>query len=91
MHISPEIRQLVAQTLSGVAARIRTLRQARGLSVQELAVRCDMERSNLSRIEAGRSNLTLRTLCVLSVMLDADLQELLPACSTSREQSDEIL
>ena len=88
MCISPEIQQLVAQTLSGVAARIRTLRQERGLTVQELAARCDMERSNLSRIEAGRSNLTLRTLCILSAMLDTDLQELLPPRAAFREHPD---
>ena len=39
-----------------IALKIRTLRKARKLTVQELAYRCDIERSNLSRIETGRSN-----------------------------------
>lgn len=42
----------------------------------ELAYRCDIERSNLSRIEAGRTNLTLKTLCIICNALGVDLAEL---------------
>lgn len=79
MDLTPDMRQHVADTLRYVAGRIRALRQQRGLTVQQLAERCDIERSNLSRLEAGRSNVTLRTLCVICRMLDVDLRELLPA------------
>ena len=48
-----------------IALKIRTLRKARKLTVQELAYRCDIERSNLSRIETGRSNPTVKTLCII--------------------------
>lgn len=60
-----------------LSRRIRELRRERGYTVQELAYRCDMERSNLSRLEAGRANPTLRTLCALCNALDVPLGELL--------------
>lgn len=70
----PTSYQIQIETLS---RRIRELRRERGYTVQELAYRCDMERSNLSRLEAGRANPTLRTLCSLSHALDVPLAELL--------------
>lgn len=65
------------QQIESISRRIRELRRERGYTVQELAYRCDMERSNLSRIEAGRANPTLRTLCTLCAALDVPLSELL--------------
>ncbi|MEG1885580.1 MAG: helix-turn-helix transcriptional regulator [Alistipes sp.] len=56
---------------------MRNLRRERNLTIQELAYRCDMERSNLSRIEAGRTNLTIKTLCVICNALNVSLQELI--------------
>lgn len=47
------------EEIAYISSRIRELRKERHLTVQELAYRCDMERSNLSRIEAGRTNLTV--------------------------------
>lgn len=57
-----------------IASRIRALRRERRLTVQELAYRCDMERSNLSRIESGRVNPTVKTLCVICNALEVPLQ-----------------
>lgn len=53
------------EEISYISSRIRELRKERRLTVQELAYRCDMERSNLSRIEAGRTNLTVKTMCII--------------------------
>ena len=58
-----------------ISKRIRELRKERRLTVQELAYRCDMERWNLSRIEAGRANMTLRTLCTICNALGVTLRE----------------
>lgn len=55
------------EEIAYISSRIRELRKEKHLTVQELAYRCDMERSNLSRIEAGRTNLTIRTICIISV------------------------
>lgn len=60
-----------------IAKRIRELRLEQGLTVQELAYRCDMERSNLSRIEAGRTNLTLKTLCAICNALNVSLRDVI--------------
>ena len=56
-----------------IALKIRTLRKARKLTVQELAYRCD----NLSRIETGRSNPTVKTLCIICNALDVPLRALI--------------
>lgn len=60
-----------------ISARIKELRKERKLTVQELAYRCDMERSNLSRIEAGRTNLTVKTLCTICNALNVNLREVI--------------
>lgn len=58
-------------------SRIRELRREKRLTVQELAYRCDMERSNLSRIEAGRTNLTVKTMCIICNALNVSLRDVI--------------
>lgn len=60
-----------------ISGRIRALRKENRFTVQELAYRCDMERSNLSRIESGRTNLTVKTLCTICNALGVSLRDLL--------------
>lgn len=60
-----------------ITQKIKALRTAKGLSIQELAYRCDMERSNLSRLEAGRTNMTIKTLTIICNALEIDIRELL--------------
>lgn len=45
-----------------VGLRIKALRNERGLTQFDLAVNSDMEETALQRIEAGRTNPTLKTL-----------------------------
>lgn len=56
--------------------RIRTIRKERGLTQIELAFRCSMEPSNLNRIEAGRTNPTVRSLTLIANGLDVKLSTL---------------
>ena len=65
------------EEVSYISSRIRELRRERRLTVQELAYRCDMERSNLSRIEAGRTNLTVKTMCIICNALNVSLREVI--------------
>lgn len=65
------------EVIALIAQRIKCLRIEKGLTVQELAYRCDIERSNLSRIEAGRSNLTIKTMCILCNALNVSLKDLI--------------
>lgn len=60
-----------------ISRRIKELRKEKRLTVQELAYRCDMERSNLSRIEAGRTNLTIKTLCIICNALNVSLRDVI--------------
>ena len=60
-----------------ISNRIRQLRKEKHLTVQEFAYRCDMERSNMSRIEAGRTNLTVKTMCIICNALCVNLRDLI--------------
>ena len=56
--------------------RIRKLREERNISQQNLAEMCYIEKSNMARIEAGRTNPTLHTMYKISSALKITLAEL---------------
>ena len=56
--------------------RIRKLREERNISQQNLAELCNVEKSNMARIEAGRTNPTLHTMFKISSSLKITLAEL---------------
>lgn len=60
-----------------IAQAIKRIRLEKGLSVQELAYRCNIERSNLSRLEAGRTNMTVKTLCTICKALEIELSDII--------------
>ncbi len=62
--------------LSTLGSRIRKLRTNKGLSLSELAYMCDFEKASLSRIELGKTNTTVLTLCKISKALDIEIKEL---------------
>lgn len=53
--------------------RVREVRLEKGLSQLDLAVACNLEKTAISRIENGRTNVTLKTMVILSESLDASL------------------
>lgn len=57
-----------------ISNKIRELRKEKQMTVQELAYRCDMERSNMSRIESGRTNLTVKTMCIICNALTSSVK-----------------
>lgn len=59
-----------------IGARIRALRQSKGLTQQTLADECDMEKPNLSRIENGNTNPTIKSLWKISNALGVKLKDL---------------
>lgn len=59
-----------------IASRIKTIRQEQKLSIQDLAYKCDMERPNMSRIESGKENITIKTLCIICNALNIKLSDL---------------
>jgi transcriptional regulator with XRE-family HTH domain len=59
-----------------VGKQIQKLRELKGISQQDLAAKCNFEKSNMSRLEAGRVNPTLCTLEKVAKALDITLAEL---------------
>ena len=59
-----------------IGERIRKLRQSKGMSQQTLADECDIEPPNLSRIENGNTNPTIKSLWKISNALGVKLKDL---------------
>ena len=59
-----------------IGDKIKELRELKNLSQQDLAALCNSEKSNMSRIEAGRTNLTIKTLFKISNALKVPLKDL---------------
>ncbi|MFI3265393.1 MAG: helix-turn-helix transcriptional regulator [Rikenellaceae bacterium] len=57
-----------------ISLNLRIIRLKNNLTVQDVADRCNIERSNLSRIEAGKTNLTIKTICEICDALDVSFE-----------------
>lgn len=73
-----------------VGARLRDLRQARNLSVSQLAHRAGVGKGTLSELETGRRNPTLETLYALTTALNVPLSAALPPAEPSRPSAEPI-
>jgi len=60
-----------------IGMKIRKLREEQNISQQDLAAACNFEKSNMSRIEAGRTNLTIGTLLKICQILEVRLVDLI--------------
>ena len=49
-----------------VGNRIKEIRIQKEISQQDLAAKCNFENSNMSRIEAGKTNMTLSTIEIIA-------------------------
>ncbi|MCH3883496.1 helix-turn-helix domain-containing protein [Tenacibaculum aquimarinum] len=56
-----------------IGKRIKKLREQREIPQQDLAAKCNLEKSNLSRLEAGGTNPTIYTLLRIADSLDVSL------------------
>lgn len=59
-----------------VGKRIQTIRIEKNISQQDLAAKCNFEKSNMSRLEKGNANATLSTLEKVCDALQVDYIEL---------------
>jgi len=73
--------------IAGISQKIKKFRREQHLTVQEVAFRCGIERSNLSRIEAGKVNVTIKTLCLICNALYISLDDLINDGLNSNYQS----
>jgi len=60
-----------------IGLKIKELREEKNISQQDLAAACNFEKSNMSRIEAGRTNLTIGTLLKICEALNAKLNDVI--------------
>lgn len=56
--------------------KIRQLRESKNMSQTELGNLCDIERSNMNRIEAGNTNPTAYTLYKIALNLKVSLSDI---------------
>lgn len=66
--------------------RLRSLREARGLSVSDLAARAGLSRRYLTEAEAGRANVSLLRLLDLARALEVPIQDLVCPAGPPRER-----
>ena len=66
----------ISQLQQKIGQRIRILRESKGITQQDLAAACNFEKTNMSRIEAGRTNPTISTLYKISQALEISISEL---------------
>jgi transcriptional regulator with XRE-family HTH domain len=57
--------------------KIRALRLSKEMTQNELAIQCNFEKASMSRIEAGKTNITILTLRKISRALDIEMIEFL--------------
>ncbi len=59
-----------------IGKKIQNLRYEKGFTQQQIADMCEFEKASMSRIEAGRANLTLKTMIKLSQSLGVEMKDL---------------
>jgi DNA-binding Xre family transcriptional regulator len=72
-QVASEIPPAKADPLKVAIAKLRAMRQAKGVSLAELAARTGMTRGNIARLESQK-NATLRTLERYAEGLDCSLE-----------------
>jgi XRE family transcriptional regulator, aerobic/anaerobic benzoate catabolism transcriptional regulator len=69
------------ELLSTIGARVRALRQEAHLTVKELAERASLSHRFLIKLEAGTSNISIRSLAQVAAVLGRPLPHLIPPSS----------
>jgi len=63
--------------LKNLGAKIKSIREEKGILQHDLAAMCNFEKSSMARIEAGRTNPTYLTLSKIAISLNLTISELL--------------
>jgi transcriptional regulator with XRE-family HTH domain len=63
--------------LADLGKKIKELRLKKKISQIELAALCNFEKASMSRIESGKTNITLLTLRKISKALNVEITEIL--------------
>ena len=70
-----------------IGLRIQQIRRSKGITQMELSYRCEMERSNMRRIESGGTNPTILTLRKIASALGVEIDEILKEVQAIHPQS----
>ena len=65
-----------AKFLNTLGRRIKEIRTKKGLSQTVLAIKCNFEKASMSRIESGKTNVTVLTLKKICSALDIEVIDL---------------
>lgn len=68
---------------AAVGKEVRRFREARRMSVSELARRADLSKGTLSKLEAGLGNPTIETIAAIALALRLPLGDLIPTSAPS--------
>jgi transcriptional regulator with XRE-family HTH domain len=61
--------------LSKLGAKIKEIRLNKSITQNDLAIKCEFEKASMSRIESGKTNVTILTLRKISQALEVELVE----------------
>lgn len=59
-----------------IGGKIKDIRESKGMTQQQISDICDFEKSTVSRIEAGRTNLTIKTLYKICQSMGVKMTEI---------------
>ena len=68
--------------------RVRQLRQAKGLSQEDLAGLCQLDRTYISSLERGKRNVSLRNIAVIVNSLNISLSQFFEGITGDDESFD---
>jgi len=68
-----------SELLCAVGARVREIRQAKGLSQDKLAYSIPLDRAHIGMIENGKRAATIPTLVKLAIALECEVGEFFPS------------
>ncbi|MDX6718527.1 MAG: hypothetical protein QOJ63_781, partial [Solirubrobacteraceae bacterium] len=80
-------RYTTSNDLTAIGAAVRSLRQARGMTLEALADAASMSVTYLSDIERGRSNPTIGKLGDLAIVLEIQVSELIARAEQDQARS----
>ena len=59
-----------------IGTRIRILRETKNMTQQDLADQCNFDKADMSKIESGKANPTIKTLLRISQALEVNFSDL---------------
>lgn len=76
LHATEEVTETTASTLAAIGLRIREIRQAQGMTLQQLGQESKLSPSMLSLVERGRASPSIGSLIVISNALGVTMSDL---------------